>query len=85
MSVDGKTNEGLTLHLVEALRGLQGAQYRIVTAIEELNAPKPEGIHAHDETALRLTAEALEHNVDFIKYAKQTCDLLAARIQETRI
>ena len=85
MSVDGKTDEWITLRLIEALRGLQGAQYRIVSAIEELNVPKPEGIHEHDETALRLTAEALEHNVDFIKYAKQTCDLLAARIQETRL
>ncbi|MBK8199198.1 MAG: hypothetical protein IPK75_12615 [Acidobacteria bacterium] len=76
------TDSEIIEHLIEAQRGLMGAQAQLVAAIEEVNSERPAVVEygARLETAHLAVAKALEHNTDFTRYARKAAEGLLQRI-----
>jgi hypothetical protein len=79
------TDSEIIEQLIEAQRGLMGALAQITAAIEELNCQRPAALErgTRNETANVAIAKAIEHNTDFLRYARRSGDELLERISPT--
>ena len=84
MSIDWKSNQGMTLTLLEAQRGLTAAHNYLTSAIEELNSPAPDDPDKDSrvETALVQMAKAIEFNVDFLGQTRNAASNALRRLNE---
>ncbi|MBR9807415.1 MAG: hypothetical protein GYB49_09355 [Alphaproteobacteria bacterium] len=84
MSIDWKSDQGMTLTLLDAQRGLTAAHNHLTSAIEELNSPAS-GDPDRDsrvETALVQMAKAIEFNVDFLRQTRGAASNALKRLAE---
>lgn len=80
------TDSEIIEQLIEAQRGLMGALAQITCAIEEVNCQRPSVLergNARVETANLAVAKAIEHNTDFLLYARKSSVALLERISPT--